>query len=349
MTDSHDTKRYRATYRKTYPTEPVSITKEIANPVNFDRDNFQKKIVTFECGKLTLSGYRVTNCNFYPKPIKDVTFKECHFRDCFLATRYLNVHFTDCSFSSCDFMRARFEECIFTNCSFQNCSAFDIRFETTSIDPTTFLLGVPFLEDNYVEYDSNRRRAERKRFVSTRLQIAATLLHSARTGKNSEFHDAAVYHYKKLDNQHRLYRLTTKEEIKRIFKVRSGRFAALRSYAGTWCRWFLESISLSSTAGGTSLLRLIAIFAFCTFALYPLMFETMSIRYHGEICEVTKPLADCFASPEPTQQFLGRWWEKVLASTELFLAFGFTSFKAENTLTHTLLVLQTGATVKCCV
>lgn len=333
MTAKKDLARYRATYDKAYPTEQESY-KQRSN-------DFQTtdKIVVFDCKRVTFRSGRFTRCNFFSQPVQDVTFHECHFKDSWLTPRFSDVSFTHCIFERVDFMRAKFENCTFRHCTFLECSAWKVSFRATSIHAGDFLRGVKFLKSNYSDKNAQEMLKQESRFVTTRVAIASQLLHAAEdVSKNSELFDTALYEYRKIENHYQYYLLTTKEELDSLRKFCTSRKHYWILVAANWAKFFFEYSFLKTTAGGTSLLRLTLISMGLVFIVYPVVFETMAINHHGE------NLPDLFRDETGSWSTLNlsfaTWWEKSLASIELLLAFGFTSFQARDLYSHSVLVLQ---------
>jgi hypothetical protein len=146
--------------------------------------------------------------------------------------------------------------------------------------------------------------------------IANQLVGSLASGNQSDYYDAALYYSKWYTFRVRFSHLLDWSRYRRLTHSPAGAaFTLLRDVA----RMLFVGLNLLLTKGGTSVTRLVLIFLVLNVFVAPLLLlPQLSLKH-----------ADCLTFSRSSS-----YVERVAASAELFLAYGYTNYSPQDPLSH---------------
>lgn len=334
---SYDKVYKRATFGTLYPSDDVTF-------LNEDRkDNFKNKTdeITVDAVKRIVNSKRMT-FDLDNKSFEDIIFKEsnfhnahgdsitkidlikfkgCDFKKCFFGSVYYEkVKFTNCTFERCDFMNADFSNCDFKNCTFKKCSGYNVRFNYSDLDPTSFLESIVVPIYNFDGLSSGEKKGAEREWIRTRISIARQLLKSSIEICNSSYSDKCIYEIKKEESKERFDILFYGESITNT----TGNFMSgnwfFKIFKLIW-NW-IKSAILFITRGGTSLsglgIALIVLVAFIS-----LFLSCSEVSYANHLLKVSEDESYVFGVIKNLPH-----------AFSLFLTYGYSSFSSSSPLVY---------------
>lgn len=305
-----DSGRKRATFNVPYPSLSSLIsfnTKDDFEKIPEENNILSGRKIVFNYKRAYKNDCTFEKCQFFVEQesahlICQITFKNCFFTSCFMGSvTYQRVRFENVCFTNCDFSNSIFDSCVFDNCTFKRCSAYHPEFINTEINPSKFLSGICYLQQNYeLSLDENKNE-----FIYTKFSLSKQIYNSNNSVGSHYLSDIGLYELKK--NEFRYLKSTLKQSFKN--KEYKHSFLTVIFLLFKW-------LNIQITNGGTSLSKLLVV-VFFLLVFFNFYFSCSSIEEANYNFELSN---NCFLR-------FCQWFPKTMS---IFFAYGYTAFKTNN-------------------